>query len=46
MPKMSRDAPEPAMLDDHEYIELSKGYGDREEKITGNDPPGVQAKKG
>ena len=35
-----------AMLDDDEYIQLSKGYGDREEKVTGNDPLGVQAKKG
>jgi hypothetical protein len=35
-----------AMLDDHEYIQLSKGYGDGEEKVTGNDPLGVQAKKG
>ena len=35
-----------AMLDDHEYIQLSKGYGDGEEKVTGNDPLGVQTKKG
>ena len=35
-----------AMLDDDEYIQLSKGYGDREEKVTGNNPLGMQAKKG
>ena len=35
-----------AMLDHHEYIQLSKGYSDGEEKVTGNDPLGVQAKKG
>jgi hypothetical protein len=35
-----------AMLDDHEYIQLSKGYGDGEEKATGNDPLGMQPKKG
>jgi len=34
-----------AMLDDHENIQLSKGYGDREEKVAGNDPLSVQAKK-
>ena len=34
------------MHDDHEYIQLSKGDGDGEEKVTGNDPLGVQAKKG
>src|SRR5450631_2352721 len=34
------------MLDDHEYIQLSKSDGDGEEKVTGNDPLGVQAKKG
>src|SRR6266446_6841742 len=35
-----------AMLDDHEYIQLSKGDGNGEEKVTGNDPLGMQAKKG
>ncbi len=35
-----------AMLDDHEYIQLSKRCGDGEEKVTGNDPLGMQAKKG
>jgi hypothetical protein len=35
-----------AMLDDHEYRQRSKGYGDSEEKVTGNDLLGVQAKKG
>jgi hypothetical protein len=34
------------MLDEHEYIQLSKGYGDGEEKVAGNDPLRVQAKKG
>ena len=34
------------MLDDHEYIQLSKGDRDGEEKVTGNDPLGVQAQEG
>src|SRR6202795_1505954 len=35
-----------AMLDDHEHVQLSKRCSDGEEKITRNDPLGVQAQKG
>src|SRR6267378_6130519 len=33
------------MLNDHEYIQQSKGDRDGEEKVTGNDPLGVQAQE-